>query len=222
MREDLTGRTFGRLTVLRQAGPEEAKRGRRYWVCLCSCGKQVVVEGTHLRTGHTKSCGCYRGDSARSRRMVDISGQRFGRLTVLEPVNLANGADPYWKCRCDCGKEIVCKKENLLSGSTQSCGCLMEETRKENMKKAIHFVEGTCIEKISCRSESKSNTSGHRGVYKRENNRWRATIGFQGRVYNLGTFGSFEEAVEARVAAEKRMYDPFLRLYHENSGKNVE
>ncbi|MEI3181451.1 MAG: hypothetical protein V8S93_13075 [Lachnospiraceae bacterium] len=70
------------------------------------------------------------------------------------------------------------------------------------MKKAIHFVEGTCIEKISCRSESKSNTSGHRGVYKRENNRWRATIGFQGEFTTSGTFGSFEEAVEARVAAE--------------------
>ncbi|MEI3181450.1 MAG: hypothetical protein V8S93_13070 [Lachnospiraceae bacterium] len=67
MREDLTGRTFGRLTVLRQAGPEEAKRGRRYWVCLCSCGKQVVVEGTHLRTGHTKKLRhAIRGDSARA------------------------------------------------------------------------------------------------------------------------------------------------------------
>lgn len=83
------------------------------------------------------------------------------------------------------------------------------------MKKAIHFVDGTCVERIACRKTFLNNTTGHRGVYRRENNRWRASIGFQGKVYYLGSFSSFEDAVEARLSAEARLYDPFLEKYAE-------
>jgi len=53
---DLAGRTFGRLTVLREdiAG----KYIRPKWVCVCQCGRNASVLGCHLRTGHTISCGC--------------------------------------------------------------------------------------------------------------------------------------------------------------------
>ena len=86
------------------------------------------------------------------------------------------------------------------------------------MKKAIHFMDGTCVERIACRKTFSNNTSGHRGVYRRENNRWRASIGFQGKSYNLGSFATYEEAVQARLDAEKRLYDPFLAKYRkENS-----
>ena len=47
--------------------------------------------------------------------------------------------------------------------------------------------------------------------YERENSRWRAAIGFQGKVYNLGTFVNLEDAVAARKKAEEELYEPFLR-----------
>ena len=81
------------------------------------------------------------------------------------------------------------------------------------MKKAIHFVEGTCLERIASRRNTANNTSGQRGVYRRENDRWRALIGFQGKVYNLGTFIRYEDAVEARRRAEAELYDPMLQKY---------
>lgn len=123
----------------------------------------------------------------------------------------------YWFCQCDCGKQCICRKENLRSGVTRSCGCLQEAQRKVNMKKAIHFTDGTCVERIACRKTFSNNTSGHRGVYRRENNRWRASIGFQGKSYNLGSFATYEEAVQARLDAEKRLYDPFLAKYREEN-----
>lgn len=222
MTEDLTGRTFGRLTVIRPARPSEGRKGRTCLVCLCSCGRETVVELSHLKSGHTKSCGCWRQDFARERLKKAEKGERFGRLTVLEAVTLPNGSEPYWKCRCDCGREVLCKKEYLLSGSTKSCGCLGDETRRKNMQKAIHFVKGTCIEKIAARREGSRNTSGHRGVYRRENNRWRASIGFQGKNYNLGTFEHYEDAVKARLDAEARLYDTFLNEYREASSSEAE
>lgn len=53
---DLTGRKYGRLSVLSYAG--QKGRRRTMWKCRCDCGNIVEVESTHLRTEHTKSCGC--------------------------------------------------------------------------------------------------------------------------------------------------------------------
>jgi hypothetical protein len=54
--KDLTGKTFGRLTVLR-FGPYH-ENGRIRWVCQCTCGNQTLVTAKDLVNGHTKSCGC--------------------------------------------------------------------------------------------------------------------------------------------------------------------
>lgn len=52
---DLAGQQFNRLTVIERAG----YRGKNIvWLCRCECGNQTKVTGTHLKTGHTKSCGC--------------------------------------------------------------------------------------------------------------------------------------------------------------------
>ncbi len=212
MKKEMTGKQFGMLTVLQEAKRENSRK--RYWLCRCQCGKETVVEESHLKNGHTKSCGCYRR-MVQQKRSRDLTGLRFGRLQVLEAVLGADGSLAGWKCQCDCGKQCVCKSGSLTSGVTRSCGCLQEEKRRENMKKAIHFVDGTCVERIACRKTFLNNTTGHRGVYRRENNRWRASIGFQGKVYYLGSFSSFEDAVEARLSAEARLYDPFLEKYAE-------
>lgn len=61
--EDLTGQIFGELTVLRvnqQRYDEDVKKNNkphRYWTCLCSCGRIKDVESSHLKNGHTTSCG---------------------------------------------------------------------------------------------------------------------------------------------------------------------
>lgn len=54
---DLVGRKFNRLTVLRDSG-YRTDRGNIVWVCVCKCGKATMVRGGNLINGHTKSCGC--------------------------------------------------------------------------------------------------------------------------------------------------------------------
>lgn len=53
---DLTDRVFDRLTVIRRDGSND--KGLAVWVCRCSCGGTVRVQGVSLRTGNTTSCGC--------------------------------------------------------------------------------------------------------------------------------------------------------------------
>lgn len=68
------------------------------------------------------------------RKPIDLTGQRFGRWTVIrrkgsriygEPG--ASSSFPLWECRCDCGTVALVLGENLKSGRSRSCGCLRDE-----------------------------------------------------------------------------------------------
>lgn len=66
--KDLTGRQFGRLTVIdRFVGETGAKNRSVRWNCKCECGNEVVVQGDALRKGNTKSCGCYQRERSSKR-----------------------------------------------------------------------------------------------------------------------------------------------------------
>lgn len=66
-------------------------------------------------------------------RLIDLTGQRFGRLTVLE--RDLNRKGVYWICRCDCGNIKSILGQHLKSKHTQSCGCLQKErTSEANLK----------------------------------------------------------------------------------------
>lgn len=62
---DLTGKVFGRLTVIERAGTYRLDgQYRPTWLCQCDCGNQVIVIGANLRSGMTHSCGCLRRETA--------------------------------------------------------------------------------------------------------------------------------------------------------------
>jgi len=59
--------------------------------------------------------------------MIDLVGEKYGRLTVVAFDRLYNHKT-YWKCTCDCGLTVIATGNNLRSGNTLSCGCLRRET----------------------------------------------------------------------------------------------
>lgn len=64
----------------------------------------------------------------------DRTGLRYGRLVVIERApNVTTGGRSRvaWRCKCDCGKEIIVTGDNLQNGSTKSCGCLNTDTRQQ-------------------------------------------------------------------------------------------
>lgn len=60
-------------------------------------------------------------------KKVDLTGQRFGRLTVVSEIGRASRA-VLWRCTCECGAETVARGGDLRRGFKQSCGCLKKET----------------------------------------------------------------------------------------------
>ena len=59
-------------------------------------------------------------------KAIDLTGQRFGRLTVIERKG-SKAKNVTWLCQCDCGNQTIVRGTNLNSGHTTSCGCLRNE-----------------------------------------------------------------------------------------------
>jgi hypothetical protein len=74
--QDLAGLKFGRLRVIEAQAP--APNGERRWLCCCACGRQVVVNGSNLRRGRSRSCGCLsKGGRAQVvRRLATLARRR--------------------------------------------------------------------------------------------------------------------------------------------------
>lgn len=67
-------------------------------------------------------------------KFIDLTGQVFGRLTVLERDFTKNSKDVYWKCQCECGNISSTTTSRLRSGKAKSCGCLRKELNQVRCK----------------------------------------------------------------------------------------
>lgn len=76
-------------------------------------------------------------------KIKDLTGQRFGRLTVIGFAGFAKNRNAMWDCKCDCGRICTVKGGKLTSGSTKSCGCLRAELRTK--LNTVHHMCGTKI-----------------------------------------------------------------------------
>lgn len=126
---DLTGKSFGRITVIsivKDSGP------RYRWNCVCKCGATKTILGRSLRDGYTKSCGCWHDEC----KTVPMIGKKFGRLTVLERHNSPSSGIKY-RCVCECGSEAFVLGGNLRHNSTKSCGCLHSEMASVRQRKRL-------------------------------------------------------------------------------------
>jgi hypothetical protein len=89
---DLTGRKFGRLTVIERAA--NGSKGAR-WRCVCECGGEKIVASGNLHYGGVKSCGCWRRERGRENRTHGESGS--GNTVKTKEYGAYRGA----KNRCE-------------------------------------------------------------------------------------------------------------------------
>lgn len=138
-REDLTGRKFGRLTVVGYDRTDS--HGDTYWLCECDCGNPntISVIRNSLISGGTKSCGCL------AHEPEDLTGRRFNYLTVLGFAGRDRESKARWHCRCDCGAETIVDGWNLKSGHVKSCGCLSRDAIGDRTRTHGHSRTGENI-----------------------------------------------------------------------------
>lgn len=68
---------------------------------------------------------------------VDITNQKFGRLTAIRPTTERKGGCVVWECLCECGNTAFVTAKSMRNGNTLSCGCLHKDTIRKNFSKDI-------------------------------------------------------------------------------------
>jgi len=161
---------------------------------------------------------------------------KIGRLTILKEVKpvddpwLSKDGKTYiskhevFLCVCDCGNEKEIRASSLLSGATQSCGCIRNEKSSENGKKVSAsnglkeynekvLVDSTKLDQLN-KKVGINNTSGYKGVcWVKQSKKWKAYITFQGQRVNLGNFENKQDAIKARLKAEDEYFVPILEKH---------
>jgi len=123
---DLTGKKSGFLTILTKV--KNPKDNNAWWLCRCDCGNEVPIRAMYLRNGKQKFC-CKQCPLYTKPMRLDLTGQKFGRLTAIVYMMSTPGGEAIWAFKCDCGSEVELSHYTVRSGHTQSCGCLGIESR---------------------------------------------------------------------------------------------
>lgn len=155
---DLIGLCFGRLTV-------EAYLGSSRFKCRCECGQETIVDSYNLRNGHTQSCGCLSRELTSKRSLQDLTGLKFGNLTVISRADSRDDKNKavMWNCICDCGKNTIVRANDLRSGNTKSCGCLKGENHGLSGTRLYH-VWSTMKDRCYNPNSTKYVDYGGRGI----------------------------------------------------------
>ena len=132
---DETNKKYGYLTVIKR-GPNN-KNGRAQWICNCDCGKKgIIVLGSQLRNGKTKSCGCYQREQVLKACRKDLKGQTIGNFYVIESAGSGKGGH-LWRCKC-----LLCGNENAVINASNiedqySCGCSISSKGEQKIKEIL-------------------------------------------------------------------------------------
>lgn len=117
----IVGKIFGNWEVLRATD----KKIETYILYECKCIKCeniALKTSTFLKQEH-KFC-----DNCRSN---NISNQRFGNLIAIQRIGSNHNRHSLWKCKCDCGNDIIVTYGHLINGDTKSCGCIKSQGERK-------------------------------------------------------------------------------------------
>ncbi|WP_100486899.1 hypothetical protein [Sporolactobacillus pectinivorans] len=215
-RIDITGQRFGRLTTVKEV---HSSKHRRYYLCQCDCGNVKIVSMDQLRSGKTQSCGCLNQEITSKTNTMDLTGARFGRLTVIGRSKKHHKTQTHaiWTCRCDCGNVVEVMSTYLINGETKSCGCwkkdhgrILQKYDNKNFRK-----NGTFIPALKSKVRSDSST-GFKGVSVEENGKYRASLTIGGKRVYLGKYIKLEDAVKARKMGEEKYFRPVITEFFQN------
>lgn len=136
------GKTYNYLTILER--DEEYKKKinpvntNAYYKCRCKCGKIISGRITAIVNGEIKSCGCLKEAQDKinliPNKMIDLTGQRFGKLVTIYGFQKEQSGDYWWHCKCDCGNFVDVRGYSLTHGDTHSCGCLKQSYGEETIE----------------------------------------------------------------------------------------
>lgn len=213
--QDLTGQSFGLLTVIERVN----EPGRSKYLCRCKCGGQRVYPIGALR--RSKSCGCDRrvlgneyveGDGYTEIVVVDKRHGEIGRIKI-DAADRSVCEGRLWRVEdgyaLNATRHGKVRMHHLLGGK----GCDHKnldrlDNRRENLRPATR-----CNQSANRRKPNVPCTSAYKGVcWDKASRKWLAKIGHEHKHYTLGYFDGERDAAVAYDEAAKRLHGEFARL----------
>lgn len=241
-KENLSGKVFGKLTVLRQ-GPDLILGGSRRaaWYCKCSCGnkEELLILGDSLKSGHTKSCGCIMKDNHQANNTYDLTGEHGtckmadGNIFIFDLEDYEKIKDYTWHLS---GREYIGTSiDDVIDGKkkrrTMMIHRLIMGIQDKDWKECVvDHINGNVFDNrksnlrvvtqqknMMNQKSPKSNKSGVPGVsYYKKNRKWGVSIKVKGESIFIGLYENFEDAVKARKEAEEKYFGEYS---YDNSRK---
>ena len=243
VKEDLTGRTFGRLKVLQQTDDYVSPEGRRWarWKCQCSCPKEKItlVRGCDLKAGNISSCGClhkenvFRGVKKPNDFFIN-NGYAILFTTKNEPffvdVEDLQKVRKYNWYKDD--KGYLLSREHGSTRPVELHRLIMDcpdnmvvdhkggvNTRHDNRKYNLRIV--TSSQNNMNLPIRKDNQSGTTGVsWSKKYNKWEARITANKKHHFIGYYDNLDDAINARHRAEEEYFGEFSYSSSQKSYKS--
>lgn len=235
---DLTGKKFGRLTVIHREENKIRPSGQSAttWLCRCDCGNTIIVTGCDLKKGNTKSCGCLQNEinsSVHKKYNNYIVRDNYIEMYTTKGEKFFVDTEDFEKIKDICwfkdkhGYLVGYKDKEYLTLHRLIMGCLddnmvvdhiggsntIHDNRKENLRIATRSQN--CMNRML----ASNNTSGVTGVsWDSQMQKWRVQIGIENQRKHLGLFDDFEKAIKIRKEAEEKYFGEYS---YDNSQSSV-
>lgn len=167
---------------------------------------------------------------------IDLTGQRFHRLTVIEQGPYDTNLLVRWKCRCDCGNETLVRSQALRLGRIKSCGCLP----RQNSERVLDPVSGKMVRppgygswtamksRCYCKADDSYHKYGAKGITVCD--RWLGADGLKNFLTDMGPkpsphhsvgrkdwrLGYTPENCEWQTSIEQGLYKSNSRMFTHN------
>ena len=211
---NLVGSRFERLFVVKDIGWYYYSGGgrRTYWECLCDCGTTVKVTGNNLRSGNTKSCGCFNLDQHTTHGLSTSRTRNTHFSMIQRCYNPKSPAYPLYGAR----GVTVCDGWNPRAGGSfenflKSMGERPEGMSLDRINGELGYSPENCrwadnsLQGFNQRRRS-TNTSGRTGVSPLPDGKWHARICVRGEILLLGNYLILEDAIRVREEAELKYF----------------
>ena len=198
--------------------PERDKYGNTLVECKCKfCGSFFTIRKSQVKT--TKSCGCQKGHRSKNTYVIkgevtevfDVKGNKClidtEDLERVKQYYWYQDSRGYWLHHVSRNSSIYLHKFIMNVDSKDILVDHIFHNTCDNRKSKLRPCSG--VENSRNKNLSKTNATGHVGVYKTNSNKFKSLIFVKGKEVRLGVFETFEEAVYAREEAEKQYYGDF-------------
>lgn len=235
---EMVGLVFGRLTVISISS--ERRCGIVVWECRCSCGNTdiILAKGSDLRKGNTQSCGCLQKERIRLKykkyNEYDLESENYGIGYTFKGQEFYFDKEDYdlikeycWLMkkegyilttlpRDEDRKRIELKLHRLILNLEYKDELVVDHINGNKMdnRKINLRICSQQENNMNHRNIRKTNKTGVTGVQLLKNKKYLVALGIGGKVINLGTYKNFDDAVRARLLAEREYFKEFSPQQH--------